>query len=85
MHTVYKYPLGKHSITEHAVARCVAAQGNDIYVWVELDTEAKDKIEVEFIAVPTGGKVPKDCSYIGTVHSMSGWMVFHVFWRVIKK
>lgn len=85
MHTVYKYPLGKHKMNWHDGPLCVAIQCDDIFVWVDVDTEnVNESCEVEYVAIPTGGEVPEFCNYIGSVHGVQGWMVFHVYWRICE-
>lgn len=57
----------------------VAAQGDDLCVWVEVDPDAAP-VTRRMEVFPTGVPIPGDYDweYVGTVH-MPGPLVFHVY------
>jgi hypothetical protein len=83
METVYKYflegritklelPVGSELLTAHE-------QEGKICVWVEQNREAgmAGSVEIELHAIPTGGDVPTNSLYVGTV--FIGDLVWHIY------
>jgi hypothetical protein len=57
-------------------------QGQHACLWAEIDTDEKENELREFVILPTGadcGKWYGTTRYIGTVHTINGDFVFHVF------
>ena len=84
MKTVYKYPLQPNEnimqLPKGAEPLCVAAQGSNVFMWALVDTDLLTE-ERGFFFAGTGHQLPAMCdlTYIGTVHGVEGWMVWHLF------
>jgi hypothetical protein len=88
MKTIYKYDLGYRGIDssktikmpDDSICLDVKLIGNDIYLWVLVDTE-KPEIERRFTIVGTGwdlGDMPNHSDYLGTVVTIQKF-VWHVY------
>ncbi len=49
-----------------------------IFLWAEVNTKAKVQ-DHEFYVVPTGGTVPDDTQWVGTVQFRTEPLVFHIY------
>lgn len=82
MRTIHKYPLTvtqtNVSTFEGARFLHVADQHGQITLWAEVNTLARESMCDVFV-VPTGGDVPTDGDYLGTVLVDEGLYVFHVY------
>ena len=83
MQTVWKYELfhcrNILSLPKGAKSLSVHSQGdNKMYLWAMADPEHPTEPR-KFMVIPTGGEVPPDGQYIGTIYLDSGRFVFHVF------
>lgn len=82
MQTIHKFAInpGKFEILLPVRARflTVGIQEAGPQMWFELEPDLPRGIR-HFCAVPTGGEVPFPGTYLGTVHSVEGWMVFHIY------
>jgi hypothetical protein len=68
-------PIGTKPLSVHA-------QGDDICLWAEVETEANHEAR-RFIVVGTGHQVPQDAgAFLGSAFLDDGRYVFHVFERV---
>jgi len=82
--TIFKYDLpadfGPFAIPMPAGATIlhIAAQHDSGMLWAEVDADAK-LVARDFVAVPTGGDVPKAGTYLGTFSSVGGRYVHHIF------
>ncbi len=97
--TIWKYPLdnkdrGTHKLKVPRGSRPISAhlQKQDaegikgtldrVCVWLEVDPE-QDLVEVIIYDVNTGGTVPENSDFIGTVLSRDEELVSHLYWRLI--
>ena len=84
MKTIYKYPLFPARTTiklpEHYKVLTVQSQKNELFVWVEVDTDKPFDRMVYFDVYGTGRAIPDDPgSYIGTAQIYQGDLVWHVY------
>jgi hypothetical protein len=85
MRTIWKYPLHLDDMQrvrfrKDAKILSVQIQGEDLCLWVMVDSDAKE--EWRTIAIfGTGHEIPKDLNllHIGTVQHYDGKLVWHVF------
>lgn len=82
MRVIHKYPLtltGTQSIAtgRHPVVRCVAEQGGDLRVWVEVDKGTAGSAAITLAVVGTGWDIPEGFKYFGT--GFVGSLVWHVY------
>jgi hypothetical protein len=76
-------PLSKSiPMPEGAKVLTVATQNDHPYVWAAVDPTRKI-VQRKIVLVATGDPVPREplnpAKYLGTVHDVAGWMVFHIF------
>jgi hypothetical protein len=80
MRSVWKYNLSQAvfpvSVPVGARPVHVGAQGSDVCIWFEVDTEA-EQAELALHVVPTGGAVPFFVEHLGT--AIVGAFVWHVY------
>lgn len=82
---VYKYELQPDITLElprGAEVLCVANQDNKVCMWAKVEArEGYSRALRRFMAFGTGHALPEmtEMKYVGTVHGVEGWMVFHVF------
>lgn len=77
---IYKYILNEDTTLElpfGAVVLTVAAQGDDICIWISVNTAASPA-KRRFQTVATGSPTP-DGMHIGTSFLYEGRLVFHTF------
>ena len=83
MNKIYKYILQEDTTLElpiHATVLTVAAQDDDICIWISVNTAASiSMVKRNFKTVPTGDLTPEDGMYIGTSFLYEGRLVFHTF------
>lgn len=58
---------------------CVQVQGDGPQIWARVDPSATPTITRRFVWVGTGHPADRCGRYIGTVQSMDGALVFHLF------
>ncbi len=68
---IYMLPAGAKIIS-------VCLQENGPQFWAEVEEKAPLTTR-KLVAVPTGGDVPENGAYLGTIHGIDGWMVFHLY------
>jgi hypothetical protein len=56
----------------------VGLQENGPQFWAEVDPDAPVTSRC-LAAIPTGGEIPNKADYLGTIHGIDGWMVFHIY------
>lgn len=83
MKVIYKYSLDTFRTTltlpEGSEVLDVAEQNGGPYMWV-LQPTAGPLVNRSFVSVPTGAPFDDEGhTYIGSVHGVGGWMVFHFF------
>lgn len=82
MQTIYKYAINPGKFTLDLPGRAnflsVGMQETGPQMWFEVEPDLP-KTQRHFTAVPTGGEVPHPRKYLGTVHGVEGWMVFHIY------
>lgn len=80
--TIHKFvlagPESTISMERGAQVLHVAAQGDDLCLWAEVDTSAP-LVDHDFVVVPTGGVVPFWANYRGTALMYGGTLVWHVY------
>lgn len=83
--TIWKYPLQmadkqQVSMPFGAKIRSVAAQGDTVCIWAEVDPSAPKKRERTIYIYGTGHVMPDDPgTYIGSFMLHAGALVFHVY------
>lgn len=82
MKAVWKFTLHPYAKTHMPIGAkllSVHAQGNDICLWAEVDTDAKVEAR-EFVIIGTGHEIREHAGeYVGTAHLAAGQLVLHVF------
>lgn len=82
---VYKYELkpgpNKLSLPSGAELLCVGLQEDKVYLWARVAADEFTMDEDRLISLYGTGHEIKDVAfkYIGTVHGVQGWMVWHAF------
>lgn len=81
--TIWKFlvdPNGSSiSLPRGAIVRHVGVQYGEVFIWAEVDPEAKKELR-QFRAYGTGHKLPPDPGrYIGTFLLAGGSLVFHFY------
>lgn len=61
-----------------AIVRHFGAQGDGLYIWVEVDS-LKRPVRRSFAIIPTGEGVPDDGEYVGTALMHDGALVWHLY------
>lgn len=84
--TIFKYCLFR-AITRLPLhdgwkCRMVDVKDGMPHLWVELDLSAP-LVQAEILRVPTGGNVPHDCMYLGSVLLHDGQLVWHYYSRTL--
>lgn len=77
---IYKYVLGEDTTLKlpyGSVVLTVAAQGDDICIWISVHTAASP-VKRRFKTVPTGDRTPEGL-YVGTSFLYASRLVFHTF------
>lgn len=81
MRTIYKYPLGERTelqLPASSIVRHLAAQRQNLCLWIEQDiTEVVIELRL-FLAIATGSPVPSRGQYVGTA-AMPDGDVWHVY------
>ena len=83
MTKIFKYKIdqnGEAVMPRNAEILSVANQDNDICIWAIVGPENKH-VTRKFKVVATGEDYLNNGAgkFIGTVHGIQGWLVFHVF------
>jgi hypothetical protein len=85
MKTVYKYDLPKVDMSVDVALPfnpgflCVQVQQGQPVAYVQVDTAISGTNPWRFTAVTTGGVVPPDSRYLGTLMLHDGFYVLHYF------
>lgn len=85
MKAIWKYQLEVKdeqllSLPLGSVIRSFGAQGDEIFVWVEVDTDATETYDTCLYIRGTGMPLPdKDLDYITTVLMYQGALVWHIY------
>lgn len=89
MRVIHKYSLGRHVFEETravtipmppaSVVLSVDNQYNTITLWANVLVEGDDAEPHVFYVVPTGGNVPNNGVYLGTVMLDEGTVVGHIY------
>ena len=80
MKTVFKYPVGDIQIPKGAKILTAGLQGEDIFIWAEVNTE--ELLEHRTVRVyGTSHLIPDQACYIATVfeNTFKGNYVWHVY------
>lgn len=86
MTQIWKFAVNPHATTlipKGAKILCAAGQGENIYVWAEVDPQAEPESRT-FEAFGTGHDIPEGINrqYIGTAFLYADSLVFHVYERL---
>jgi hypothetical protein len=83
---IYKYEISPKcdlQLPRGALVLSVGCQGDSLFLWAEVQPEAREKESRHFVVYGTGHEIPETAGvvrkFIGTAQMHGGSLVWHVF------